>query len=62
MLTTPNYKAENHLEELDNILDKAIANWCKIALSDDVWIQASLPLRQGGIFARRIADVALTAF
>jgi len=62
MRATPTYMAENYLEEIDNLLREAIANRCNIALSDDAWIQASLPLRQGGIGARRMADVALPAF
>ena len=40
----------------------AITRTCNITISDDSWLQASLPIRMGGIGVRRMEDVALPAY
>lgn len=62
MRASPTYLTEHILEEIDTLLRNAIADRCNISITDNSWIQASLPLRLGGIGARRMADVALPAF
>ena len=50
------------LESFDNILRSALCAICNISLTDDQWIQASLPVRAGGLGVRRVSSLASPAF
>lgn len=50
------------LRAFDQLLRTALSKICNVALSDDQWIQASLPIRSGGLGIRRVSSLALPAF
>lgn len=50
------------LNEFDQSLRSALIKVCNIALSDDQWLQASLPVRCGGLGIRRVSSLASSAF
>ena len=50
------------LTQFDNLLRIALCKICKVSLSDDQWLQASLPVKSGGLGIRRIASLAPSAF
>jgi hypothetical protein len=50
------------LSRFDMSLRTAICKICNINLSDDQWLQASLPVRSGGLGVRRVFSLALPAF
>ena len=50
------------LTTLDWLLRAALGKICNVALSDDQWRQASLPVRSGGLGIRRVASLASSAF
>jgi hypothetical protein len=50
------------LFEFDNILRSAICKITNCDLSDNQWLQASLPIRDGGLGVRRVSTLALPAF
>jgi hypothetical protein len=55
---------DNHatLPTFDNLLRSALSNLCNVFLTDDQWIQASLPARSGGLGIRRVTSLAMPAF
>jgi hypothetical protein len=50
------------LIEFDNQLRSAVRRITNSDLSDDQWLQASLPIKLGGLGIRRVASLALPAF
>jgi hypothetical protein len=50
------------LVKYDDLLRKATSGLCNIDLSDDQWLQASLPVRRGGLGIRRVSSLAPSAF
>jgi len=50
------------LEKFDALLKQAIQRITNSDLSDLQWIQASLPVRDGGLGVRRVSSLALPAF
>jgi len=50
------------LEKFDILLRTALCKICNVTLSDDQWLQASLPVRSGGLGIRRVASLATSAF
>jgi hypothetical protein len=50
------------LSKFDNLLRTALCKICNVSLSDDQWVQASLPVRSGGLGIRRVASLAYSAF
>ena len=62
MRAAPTYLAPQQLHAIDEAMRAAITRTCNITLSNDSWMQASLPIRMGGIGVRRMKDVALPAF
>jgi hypothetical protein len=54
----------NHilLSEFYNLFRSALCKICNITLSDNQWIQASLPVRAGGLEIRRVTSLAQSAF
>ena len=50
------------LDKFDSLLRTALSRICNVSLSDSQWIQASLPVRSGGLGLRRVASLASSAF
>lgn len=50
------------LSEFDNILKSAICKITNCDLSENQWLQASLPIHDGGLGIRRVSSLALPAF
>jgi hypothetical protein len=50
------------LSEFDNVLRSAICKITNCDLSDNQWLQAGLPIRDGGLGIRRVTSLALPAF
>jgi hypothetical protein len=50
------------LEKFDSLLRNCISHICNTDLSDLQWIQASLPVRNGGLGIRRVSSLAPSAF
>lgn len=56
------WKHTELLQSLDNIIKITLASVLNINLEEREWLQASLPVRLGGLGIRSIAGVALPAF
>ena len=50
------------LDQFDALLRSALCNITNSILSDIQWLQASLPVRDGGLGVRRVALLASSAF
>jgi len=50
------------LERFDSLLRRSIQNITNSDLSDVKWLQASLPVRDGGLGVRRVSSLAIPAF
>ena len=46
----------------DDFLRKGICAICKLDLSDSQWLQASLPVKDGGLVVRRVTSLAPSGF
>ena len=49
------------LTQFDALLRSALSKICNISLTDDQWLQASLPVRAGGLGIRRVSSLATPA-
>ena len=47
--------------KFDELLRTAISIICNVSLSDDRWLQASLPVKSGGLGIRRVSSPAFIA-
>ena len=56
------HQSHPSLEKFDALLKQAIQRITNSNLSDLQWIQASLPVRDGGLGVRRVSSLALPAF
>jgi len=59
-LSTPSVSHPS-LDRFDSLLRSAIERTTNFDLSDTQWLQASLPVRDGGLGVRRVASLALPA-
>ena len=50
------------LSTFDDLQRSAICRVCNVSLTDDQWLQASLPVRSGGLGIRRVSSLASSAF
>ena len=50
------------LSDFDSLLRTAIEQITNSSLTDSQWLQASLPIREGGLGIRRVSSLALPAF
>ena len=50
------------LSTFDNLLRSALCRICNVTLTDHQWLQASLPVRAGGLGIRRVSSLAPSAF
>ena len=55
-------KHETSLDVFDGLLIDGIGRITNSNLSDTQWLQASLPVRDGGLGIRRVASLALPAY
>jgi len=49
-------------QEFDNLLRTALTRISNNTLSESQWLQASLPIKSGGLGIRRVSSLALPAF
>lgn len=56
------WKFPNQLGLLDNVIKGALSEIVNCSLDGEAWVQATLPIRFGGLGVRRTSDVALPAF
>ena len=55
--------AENHgLQVFDDLLRSAVSKITNSELSDIQWLQASMPIKLGGLGVRRVTSLAIPAF
>ncbi len=50
------------LLKFDQLLRDGLRKICNISLTEDQWLQASLPVRSGGLKIRRVSSLAIPAF
>ena len=50
------------LQSFDDLQRSALGRICNVTLTDDQWLQASLPVRMGGLGVRRVSSLAISAF
>ena len=50
------------LDQFDDLQRSALCRICNVKLTDDQWLQASLPVREGGLGIRRVSSLASSAF
>jgi hypothetical protein len=55
-------EGHNLLTTFDNLLRSALCSICNVTLTDEQWLQASLPVRAGGLGIRRVSSLAPSAF
>jgi hypothetical protein len=55
-------EGHNLLTTFDNMLRSALCSICNVTLTDEQWLQASLPVRAGGLGIRRVSSLAPSAF
>ena len=51
-----------HHSSCDSLLQSALQRICNSDFSDSQWLQASLPVRDGGLGVRRVSSLALPAY
>ena len=59
--SSPAFKS-SHLRLLNDTVKDATASILNIQLNDEIWTQASLPVRWGGVGVRDVQPLALSAF
>ncbi|KAI5639757.1 hypothetical protein NE865_07834 [Phthorimaea operculella] len=62
MRTSPTWLFPNEVKMLDDSLKLILSDVLNVDLSEGQWLQASLPVRHGGLGIRRMADVGVPAF
>ena len=63
ILQTASCFLSNHIETYDSRLRSLLSDITNVSLTvDSIWLQASLPVRAGGIGIRRAAQLAPSAF
>ena len=62
VLRSANCDGHSQLTEFDGLLRSALCSICNISLTDEQWLQASLPVRKGGLGVRRVSSLASSAF
>ncbi|XP_048479848.1 uncharacterized protein LOC125489131 [Plutella xylostella] len=59
---SPIFKNKTILSDIDNLIQNSLSKILNLPFRDRDWLQASLPIRFGGIGVRKVSDVALPAF
>ena len=60
--SSPTFQHPDLLADFDNCLKSCATDICNVSFDDIGWIQATLPIRIGGIGLRRASDLALPAY
>ncbi|XP_061723449.1 uncharacterized protein LOC133529685 [Cydia pomonella] len=60
--TSPSWQFPESAKEIDQELKSTLQLILNVDLTDTQWIQASLPIRHGGLGIRRVEDIGLIAF
>jgi hypothetical protein len=60
--SAPCFRLPNKLSEIDSSIRCGASEILNVDFDDTGWIQATLPLRQGGLGLRAVSDVALPAY
>jgi len=60
--SAPCFRLPNKLSEIDNTIRCGASDILNVDFDDTGWIQATLPLRHGGLGLRAVSDVALPAY
>jgi len=64
LFTLRSAHCEGHgvLQRYDELQRSALSSVCNVSLTDEQWLQASLPVRKGGLGLRRVSSLASSAF
>ena len=60
--SSPAYLELASLSNIDSTVRLALQEVCNVALTDEAWEQAALPLRHGGLGVRSVQDLALPSY
>ena len=60
--SSPTFQHPELLANFDDCLESCATDICNVSFDDIGWIQATLPIRLGGIGLRRASDLALPAY
>ena len=60
--SSPTFQHPNLLADFDDCLKSCATHISNVSFDDIDWIQATLPIRLGGIGLRRVSDLALPAY
>ena len=60
--SSPTFQHPDLLADFDDCLKSCVTDICNASFDDIAWIQATLPIRLGGIGLRRASDLALPAY
>ena len=60
--SSPTFQHPDLLADFDDCLKSCATDICNVSFDDIGWIQATLPIRMGGIGLRRASDLALPAY
>ena len=60
--SSPTFQHPDLLADFDDCLKSCSTDICNVSFDDIGWIQATLPIRLGGIGLRRASDLALPAY
>lgn len=60
--TTPTWRIQNQIDEIDRSMKEALVSILNIELNEIQWAQASLPVRFGGLGVRKLNDISIPAF
>ena len=59
---SPSYKCPNILKNIDDLIRSALCDITNISIDDVSWLQASLPIRSGGLGIRSSGGLAIPAY
>ena len=60
--SSPAYRHLDLLDVFDHLVKNALSSITNVDFSEDAWIQATLPVRSGGLGIRKTVDIALPCF
>ena len=60
--SSPTFQHPDLLADFDDCLKSCATDICNVSFDDIAWIQATLPIRLGGIGLRRASDLSLPAY
>ena len=60
--SSPAYLESTELGQIDNTVRLTLQEVCNVAITDEAWVQAALPLRHGGLGVRSVQALALPSY